>query len=124
MAATHRSARRALAAAVLCLALLTAPLARAEDQAPAGRSVTAVYVVPPIVATVILVVVVALVQAARAPAGDVRQATTALTAVDRALAAARSREVAYTTRWQAPPHHGRALAATLALARAGHDPRR
>ena len=124
MAATHRSARRALTAAVLCLALLTAPLARAEDKAPSGRSVTAVYVVPPIVATVILVVVVALVQAARAPAGDVRPTTTALNAVDRALAAARSREVAYTTRWLVPLHQGRALAAAATLPRGGDEPRR
>jgi hypothetical protein len=62
----------------------------------------------PVLATAALVVVVVLVQAARAPSRDVRQPATALHAIDRALAAARDHEADYSTRWKAPPQLGTA----------------
>ncbi|MBI5478625.1 MAG: hypothetical protein HY906_07220 [Deltaproteobacteria bacterium] len=114
MAVTHRSWPRALAALVLCLALLAASVARAEDPAPKRGSGISRYVVTPLLATVVLVVVVALAQAARAPARDVRPPATALHAIDRALAAARGREAAYSNRWWAPRHEARTLAVVAA----------
>ena len=116
MAVTHRTAPRTLVAVVLCLALLTGSLARADAPAETGQTSPSKYVVIPLLAVAALVVVVALVQAARAPARDVRKPDAALQAVDRALAAARGGEAANSTRWAAPTKHGRPRA-TLAAVR-------
>jgi hypothetical protein len=101
MAVTHRTATRALVAVVLCLALLVGPVARADDGS--GRTSPSMYVVIPLLATATLVLVVALVQAARAPARDVRKPDAALSALDRSLAAARGGEAGNSTRWKTPP---------------------
>ena len=117
MAATHRKAPRALVAAVLCLALATGTLAHADGTDGSGRTSPSMYVVIPVLAVATLVVVVALVQAARAPAKDVRKPDAALAALDRALAAARGGEVLNSTRWDAPTKLG---ARRLALASTPH----
>ena len=116
MAVTHRSALRPFVAVVLCVALLVGSVARADEGAESGRTSPSMYVVIPLLATAALVVVVALVQAARAPARDVRKPDRALTALDRSLAAARGGEAANSTRWKAPPKLGQRRAA-LAAAR-------
>jgi hypothetical protein len=113
MAVTHCPAPRALVAVALCLALLVGSLAHADEPAAGGQSSPSKYVVVPVLATAVLVVVIALVQAARAPTRDVRLPNTALHALDRALAGARGPEAGYTTRWWAPTHQG---PARLALA--------
>ena len=117
MAVTHRTWRRAATVVVLSLALLTASVARAEvDPEVSGKHSVWRYAVAPMLVTVVLVVAVCLVQAALAPARDVRQPPTALGALDRALAAARSPEAAYTSRWRAPLHQERSLAAAAVVA--------
>jgi hypothetical protein len=115
MALNHRTAPRALAAVVLAAALLVGSIARAEETTAPGRTSPSKYVVIPFLATAAIVIVVVLVQAARAPARDVRQPDGALQAVDRALAAARGGEPANSTRWQAPPKLGPRRAALAAV---------
>jgi hypothetical protein len=118
MAAPHRTLPRALAAAALCAALLTATVARADEAAPPQDPKRSLYIVVPVMTTAVLVAVIVLVQAARAPARDVRPPAAALHPVDRALAAARDREAGYSTRWRTPAQLGE-LRPMLAHARAG-----
>ena len=114
MAHSHRTVPRPLVAVVLSLALLVGSLARADAAAPEGRSRVSKWIITPALATVAFVVVVALVQAARAPSRDVRRPDRALNSVDRALAAARG-DGAYSTRWKAPPKLGPARATLAAV---------
>jgi hypothetical protein len=117
-AVIHRTFSRAATVVVLSLALLTASVARAEeDPEQSGKHSIWRYAITPVLVVVVVVVAVSLIQAARAPSRDVRPPTAALGALDRALAAARSSEAAYTTRWRAPLHQGRTRVAAVAADR-------
>jgi hypothetical protein len=120
MAPHTLSPRRALTVGLLGLALLPGPPARADAGTPAphGHSPTQ-YVATTTFVALFAVMVVALVQAVRAPTDDALKLQRAATAVDHALASALGHAASNDTRprWATHPRSA-AGAATGTAARA------